>query len=70
MELGVGAAMSCFSSGGQEGFLGKGGETRGRHLASREQLLLLGRPRVEASAFCGRGFLEWSRRRGSSLAEF
>lgn len=55
--------------GAETGFSGKGEETQGRHLASREQLLL-GCPRVEAAAFCGRGFPEWSRRRASSPAEF
>lgn len=44
--------------GTKKGFLGKGGETEGRHLASREQPLLPGRHRMEAALFCGTGFSE------------
>lgn len=55
--------------GARRAFLGEGGETKGRHLASRGQPLLPGCPSLQASPACGRDFLESSRRSGWSRAE-
>lgn len=63
------AATSLSLSGDQEGVLGEGGESGGRHLASGGPLLLPRCSRVEATLSRGRGFPEWSWRRGSLRAE-
>lgn len=68
-DFGVGAATSLSLSGDQEGVLGEGGKSGGRHLAFGGQLLLPRCPRVEATLSRGRGFPEWSWRRGSLRAE-